>query len=359
MSWTCSRHLQLLANSLIATSAILLGSGCFSPSAEGTTEAVGDETDTATNSSTSSSSTPPASSGSGEDDGSGTTGNSEDSGCGDAGAGVCVAVAPSGWQGPVQLQVGSSGASCGAPFDQIVEAVYEDLQASPADCGCSCGDLSVDCGLPQVTQGNPAACTGSPAESIAGPDQCVMIEQVAGCGRGVLAPPTDPQCSPLPSVEVPDVQWGFEGRLCTGSMLSDDGCRTDEVCWPAPETDSACIFREGDHACPPSHPAKRSLFTGVDDTRGCTGCDCAPPQSDEVTCEITLNIYGDGSCSDETTSIVVRSGDGPSADGFSTSDPMSVRWLEPAVEGPSCAASPVSSVGEAAPTGAVTVCCGA
>ncbi|MEM7156648.1 MAG: hypothetical protein AAF799_27620 [Myxococcota bacterium] len=270
--------------------------------------------------------------------------------------GTCVAV-PAGWTGPVEVvdpEQGDCSARFGSAFDLQTE-----LFAPDGTCGCTCGSLTADCGDVTVLQGPPAACVGATGVDTPGPGVCTSVAQGHICGRGVFADPaSSPSCPAQPSVTIPELSWGGSLRVCEGE-LTDLGCDAGEQCFPegaGSQLGSACIYQEGDVACPTAFPLRMFGAEDVDDQRGCATCTCNAPAASDVICETQLHIFDDGSCSNETSEITV-SGTGLSADAFGASTPMSVEWEAPDVAGPSCTASSVFPTGEAVLVQPTTVCC--
>ena len=270
--------------------------------------------------------------------------------------GTCVSV-PDGWSGPVEVLDPESGDDCSAAFGGSFDLQTE-LFAPDATCGCTCGTLTADCGDVTVLQGQPAQCFGISGVDTPGPGICTGVAQVHACGRGAFADPPVPSCPPQPQVTIPELSWGGSLRVCEG-RLTDLGCGDGEQCFPesaGSQLGGACIYREGDVACPTAFPLRMFGAQDVDDQRGCAECTCNAPAASDVVCETQLHIFDDATCTNETGEVTV-SGTGFSASAFGTAATMSVEWDAPDVAGPSCFASGVFPTGEAEFIQPTTVCC--
>lgn len=206
-----------------------------------------------------------------------------------------------------------SPCGCAAPIGQDCQ-LLTDLEPPPGKSGIQPMQVSNQpCGqgatqLNTLTVPNPWGGACYHDEILPGGQQCLG----APCNRSVnSASPTvvGGTCAPTGgSPTKPAAQWASRALACHGS-LQGGGCASPKVCMPKPASpykSHVCIEKAGDVDCPAGTPfTKKSVYyTGVDDTRDCSGCTCGSPSGGA--CEITITLYGDatsGVCATEVGSV--------------------------------------------------------
>jgi hypothetical protein len=281
---------------------------------------------------------------------------------------ACYAPAPAGWLGPIELYTGgSSPPGCGTPYANDVVDGNGMLSAPMAQCTCACGPVGgVDCDTSvDWTVYTDPFCTTSCGSGGMPPGNGNFCESTGGCGVESFkvqagAPLLNlASCAPNPTTTVPPYSWQEVARGCGYSGPNDmGGCMGGALCLAKPASPfgaAACIYASGDLGCPAGpYGVKKSFFTSVSDTRGCTQCTCGAPT--DVTCALngsltTYAVFG-SPCSQpiatgQANGTCVSSPGGAGIQGFVTATPS----------GGSCAAASVSPTGSATPTGPTTVCC--
>jgi hypothetical protein len=178
------------------------------------------------------------------------------------------------------------------------------------------------------------------------------------------APPSGGACLPGTngSSVIPPLVWKETARAC-GNAQVGGGCGPG-VCAPRPQApfeSGACIFRQGDFACPPGPFTQRSVFfQGANDSRSCTQCNCSSPTG--ATCSGSIELGTNQSCTADPTLLSspgqcapLPPDPTPPAPPFQES--RSVRYNEGAPTGGSCNASGGQVTGSATATNPVTYCC--
>ena len=75
-----------------------------------------------------------------------------------------------------------------------------------------------------------------------------------------------------------------------------DACDDGGTCIAGP----ACIWREGEQACPPAYEVRTVLYGGF--TSKCLACDTCACGADATLCEeATISLYAEAACAGETT----------------------------------------------------------
>lgn len=365
---------SLVLGSVVALFAL---HGCFDP-----TDAPGGDTDgappevgstgapavpSASGTSTTSGPVPPAddegSSGEPDDDdgGESETGSADDASTGAAidpcpSDHACVDDAPDGWMGPVVLSL--EGAPCPSEFPAVVFEGVADLDAAPASCDCSCDGSSL-CG--PVTVQHLSGCT-FPAilhdtDWLQPGGDCTALTQdpdALSINVALFSEGQGGGCDPVAQVDVPEPTWGTSARVCGGAFVPE-GC-DDEVCAPLPPEgfeSEVCVAREGVSGCPGEFPVQRTFATDVDDSRGCSACECGPPTG-AVQCTASVRLSDTADCSSAVISDVLV--DAPVCQPeLPAMQYGRVEALEVLSGG--CAPSGGVPTGDAVPTGEMTVCC--
>lgn len=231
----------------------------------------------------------------------------------------CVEAPPPGWSGPVELFTGSNPpTNCAAPYGMAVfeGGVGPVADAAACTCGCEVDAATMGCGAaPLVYYNGASGCTGAPCASDSVGAACKKSDPSAcsGTAQAIIGQPGTfgGTCAAWVDASAPPWSWMLGALACsTGSPADAGGCAAGMICTPSPDT-ALCIYSQGSAAgpmgCPDGGPYGVSyvLYGGVDDTRGCLGCSCAP----SGTCSGTLlNYNSDLSCSGTTQTLPVPSG---------------------------------------------------
>lgn len=209
----------------------------------------------------------------------------------------CVPAAPDGWNGPasraelgkgdvvpVCADVIQGGLTAGIEFDETASCECSCTTATQVNCSEAVIEAREDSGLScRMGQCAPGTC---PQQDIPQSDCTIMNNNVRG-GLNLRVYPgaiISGSCEPPTTIEeFSAVEFTANIGLCA-LETSSDGCDSDSLCAPLPETDFAaerCIYQEGEHECPVESPySERVLsFQGLADTRECAGCSCGLPQA--------------------------------------------------------------------------------
>lgn len=207
--------------------------------------------------------------------------------CGN-GDGRCVTV-PDGWNGPVWLQESSDVmAPLACPGSLARGDVFRDLIVTGGCGACSCAH---SCNIPSLVAFAGAGCTGNqqtvqPAVACtnfaaqkvsftAGAESTTCTKQG---GAANFDPPT----------------WTTRAVLCHAAPAPGE-C-AEGSCFPAgtaPFEAGVCVWRDGDHPCPPGFGAiARPYYDAFTDTRGCTACQCGVASQ----CSVTLYVHNQSDC---------------------------------------------------------------
>lgn len=245
----------------------------------------------------------------------------------------------SGWIGPVAV---GDGTSCPGAYPTSTDEIFAGISAAPATCDCGCLVDNVGCNLFAYNplQGIQSEVLFEPDETCESPpieDACLFVE-------------TESSCKATDSSNVPPVAWDTTAQVCGGQ--AGDGTCNGGACMPeATGFGRLCIVQDGDTDCPAGTPytEKTSYFRGVNDSRGCTACDCTPTGQ---ACQMQLEV-----CSVGFFDVTLHSNTGDeqclqSGDG----DGITLQGQTVTSTG-SCSTSGGAPTGSAAPTDPVTVCC--
>jgi hypothetical protein len=230
-------------------------------------------------------------------DGNGDAG-AADTGAGDSAGGCglsCVAVSAAGWAGPLALYVGptSQGPAppCGPGFDSTpaFDGFGELMAATPTCSSCSCTPSVVTCAGPVLSFFTDNGCT-TPAGSITASSTCQTTPFTAQSVTIAGATPSGGSCgSTGGALTSAAPSWAEAVRACAPSTVpSSAGCDAGLVCAPAPAapfSSRPCVMQTGTAtACPPEYPTgPQTFFTGIDDQRACTPCQCSGPTGAQCT----------------------------------------------------------------------------
>ncbi|MBV1858763.1 MAG: hypothetical protein KUG77_10155, partial [Nannocystaceae bacterium] len=258
----------------------------------------------------------------------------------------CAIAAPNNWSGPLVVARGEElpdcvGAFTGSQLDAVI-----DIAGDAATCDCSCGAADMDCGpmtlLYRQSCGQPIT-----TEEFSEPDTCHDNTPAQNSTNPFFVPVNGSEsCPPSPGVEVPEAS-STAVRMCGGTFEQAE-CGPGEQCIAAiPDAfeQRLCIGRPGVHDCPPAYPDQAVVFGSVDDTRGCSNCECAPQGG--FTCASTLQLYSGDACDTLTGTLDTDQCVGSWA---------SFDFAAPTVTG-SCTANSPTAGGDIVGADPTTLCC--
>ncbi len=298
-----------------------------------------------------------------------TTGSDEtDVAPGCDGGRVCVADPPGEWQGPViwgdsPHDDGSLACPAAYPNLQLGGEVFDELDAPPAECECSCGDASgVTCG--EVTleyHGEDSNC-GSPDQMfVMAPLNCTAAPSGApGHHWQVPAPGVDGgSCPPSLSETIPVSTWTSTTTLCGGGSSIPDVCDPGQQCVPGPAEEfesRVCIWQEGSIDCPRGigYDDRFVRHQAIADTRACAACTCESPTGD---CTGSVQLWNPTSCSAAPTASVSLGGSCTATGNLAQNAVEGARLGTTFIQNTECEPSEGTAVGEAEPSEPITLCC--
>lgn len=246
-----------------------------------------------------------------------TSGGSPDSGTSEGGAVVetpvapgdptrtCVPLPPVDWDGPLIIYEGMGtplpdAPDCPADYRDAYDGNLQ-LVAPDAACQCECGpEEGGDCiatltFFAEKTCAKP--CDGTTQQVI--PRECTSIP--AACGGAKLKTTAKlGSCTPtMRSKKVDPPVWQARGRVCAAPPgRTQAGCPSDRIATPTTRlpfaTNTYCIARTGEDACPATYPARRVFYAGMNDSRDCS-CACKTPAGGSCDGKVTA-ADNDSSC---------------------------------------------------------------
>ena len=284
------------------------------------------------------------SAGSGSAEGETSFGGSTSVGSEEACVDACVAQVPAGWQGPFYVADAANAIECPNGYNPV-DVAYSGLEAPEAECGCSCDTTPATCEVDFFL--TAVGCLVGIHRNL-GSGECESHNTLgadvfirASLGGSPVG------CTPNVAQSVAPATWGTTSTFCAAPARGGN-CGGDRCTAPPPEgvATRLCISKEGDAACPGAGYDQRTvLHHDVDDQRSCQGCNCSGPPA----CTGQAFVHDNGNCS----------GGGQALD-FNACTDASISGdygITATLDGGSCMATEASPVGEATPTGAVTICC--
>jgi hypothetical protein len=257
------------------------------------------------------------------------------SGCGDDT--VCTMV-PDGWSGPVEVLDGPG--DCG---DALAFEGGNTLQAPDAECQCNCGATA--CQVTVEAHDEPNACDDaalSSVETVA--NTCIDIPMGALLVEThVAAAPPDQSCEAGLDTTLPPPMWAPHISGCATPTV--EGCPGGACVGNAP----VCVFSPGDVPCPAGPFVARSvIFTGIDDMRTCSECECQLTQAAQCFDGGVVELSNPGDCVDPVLSYA------PGCFGTGGTVRMLYRLGYPGLCSP---VAPSQPLGDAMAKDPLTVCC--
>jgi hypothetical protein len=216
----------------------------------------------------------------------------------------CVAPSPgNGWQGPVAWfnQAGDTIPSCAGVYATQGAGGHSAINAPAAQCSCGCtGPTNVQCNQVSVNYYTDTNCQTSFGGAGLPANFCVStggssVQSVKGVESATAF---NGNCGSNPSKTVPAISWGQSESVCSYNGVSDTGgCTNSDLCMQAPPSGAnakACIWQNGDIACPGAPYTQKTVFyTSVDDQRNCGTCTCTASAG---TCDAQITVYNQPSC---------------------------------------------------------------
>ncbi|MCC6901111.1 MAG: hypothetical protein IT377_19215 [Polyangiaceae bacterium] len=330
--------------------------------------------------------------------GGGGTGGGGTGGTGGGGTctnGTCVPNPPSGWQGPAIYYEGTaSPPSCPSSYPTIKQTASSGFEAGTVTCPtCQCGAPSgVSCQA-DVTffdglSCGGTGCWGSWAGVCGGANPLTVTSACkaqnicwssGGSGKPLSAAFTKltlagGTCNSTSqgTINKPAPKYSKSVRACGDPTGTTGSCGASNTCVPpAPSgfTNNICIYQTGDVACPGGAWAKKSVFYTANptDTRACSACGCGSPTGNCT--GATLELYTDGSCTQEKDTIATAEMGGctnikvdsspvasPGCNGTG-GDSRSLKLVGGTASGGTCPTTGGTVTGSADPAGPVTFCC--
>jgi hypothetical protein len=200
---------------------------------------------------------------------------------------TCVAAAPSGWQGYVQLAWGDAGASaCAAPYGVAQSRVVAGADAGTQCSACTCSTPAsgpISC---QVQLGSAGLLCANETLTAAPQGFCAVPPNAPNGDAYGPTPIVAPvgTCAPSGGVAT---KLPVQTTSATVCAAADGGisaeCGSGQLCVPSPAARAPamatklCIYRSGVQSCPSAYPEVHVVSTGTTDSRGCAACGCAPP----------------------------------------------------------------------------------
>jgi hypothetical protein len=222
-----------------------------------------------------------------------------------------VPIPPVLWTDPLLLWTGEELMAPECPRDRAGMIVYEghaDPIDPPACPECTCELPAGECELPADLTASTGFCGEAGMHydfSGLDPMGCnqdhpvigladlksvtvgALIMTESGCASTVLPPPPKSGAT----------SWKTYARACRGVAFPpclDPSFLCAPTAEPPPEGFSQCVYRQGNHECPPEYPDKRVFFDGMTDTRTCSPCSCGDPIGSF--CSAVVSVYQGDLC---------------------------------------------------------------
>jgi hypothetical protein len=270
---------------------------------------------------------------------------------------TCTPPAPTGWNGPVAwfTAAGDTIPSCAAPYVTQGSGGHEGLNAPAAQCSCGCtGPSGVQCNSVSVNYYSDTSCGSSSGSAGLPTNFCVSN----GSGQSVAGQSTatsyNGTCGSSPTKTIPPTSWTNSDAVCTYNAPTDTGgCNSGALCMQQPPSGAhakACVWQNGDVACPGAgYATKTTFYGGIDDQRNCSTCTCTASAGK---CDAQITVYTQPGCS--SGSMLGISTDGVCHQFSGLSAIAGSISVTPGTCGAGGTGGPT---GVASATGPVTVCC--
>ncbi len=270
---------------------------------------------------------------------------------------ACLALPAMGWSGPLAASFGATADKCPPGFVEDAAGGFGQLTVPAPTCTmCSCGKpVPASCQLERLQFYSLNGCGGNvPQYNVMMANKCEMhgfASYPSVRAKPINVDLQNAKCDPDGGVAtLPPASFATAVRLCHASAPASGGCGASESCLPSAGSGwTACISSPGDVPCPSGPYGKRTVIsTGVDDTRKCTPCTCAPPVG--VSCSGKTMIYVDTGCATLKATL--------NPDNSCVNAGSQSLIFMPDPPGGSCAVmGGGQATGGATPKGTTTVCC--
>lgn len=269
---------------------------------------------------------------------------------------LCGSEPPDGWFGPTiiaRVEAGEEAPPCPEDFPDLGPDLLADfLDAPPAVCNCECEPPAAPNCNTNLFVHSPNACTGYvDYVSVSSMCQNLDVDGFAEFNMYSYYYYNPGMCTAEQSAEIPPIGWGAQITTCS---LTDAplGCEFNGVCIPPPPADfesTWCIYQQGDVGCPAGiFNTKQVFFTGAEDTRECSDCSCASPDS---SCDgAELLVFSAADCAGDPLTTLDANGSCVDivAQSFAVDFPL--QGMCPVTTAP-------HAMGTAEPNGEFTFCC--
>ena len=266
---------------------------------------------------------------------------------------------PQDWEGPGVFYKGSpqSLPCCPSEYPNIPVSGGEDPIGEPATCGaCSCvTDFSCQPGALDLYE---LGFCFSPSVPLLQDEACHALT-MATKGAITAAEPIvtkNPACTAMGGgvSNMPTRSWTTVAQFC-GGMKAHRGCDGARTCARHSPAfgNSVCFWHEGLLDCPAEFPKKQTFFSDVNDSRGCTDCQCGAPDSGG-SCSVTTVLYSAPDCSEASKLNAL-----PNPTSCTGVDGVQAYSMLVNFAPPSCPATQATPAGSIAPRqgSEITVCC--
>ena len=248
--------------------------------------------------------------------------------------------------------------------------------SSPTDAAATCeicqcdAPLNAQCGYPTVSlHNNETACMGMVDQTGSAQNgNCVdifnSIENADASAQITTAASLNDagSCTAKGGMPTLPPAWENQHDVCPMEVAAGASCGAGTVCaaeGSGAYTGPLCVAREGDHACPEGFTDRRIVSSGLNESRGCTACECDGPQG--VTCSAgTVTVFDDDNCMSATTHSIVDDLTCNDISPLFAADPSSEGSFNKARGTPlggMCNPTGGQPMGAATPTDEWTVCC--
>jgi hypothetical protein len=269
---------------------------------------------------------------------------------------VCAAEPPEGWIGPVILFGGADAAPpCPSGWQSEIAGQFGAVAAPFSCAACSCAlPTGLSCSTPVVKGFTGLNCPGSGATiSLNANGTCLSFGGYESISR-TASSPIGGSCTASGGALTPSAPvWAGQARVCTEPLAELRKC-DGGICAPvgeAPFDSGACIYQEGEVACPQSFPVGLVVYRSVADTRACSACGCGDVNG--VTCAATVTVYTGTGCASGASTLTTAGCKNATAVGSLKS--ASLTTATP--QGGACPANGGQPAGGVAGDMPLTVCC--
>lgn len=195
----------------------------------------------------------------------------------------CAPVAPPKWSGPIALAQArdAKGVRVCNAHGVEVEELFDKVTGAAAECtGCTARLSLPNHGVAQLVEFQNDGCSRDyiVRRLELNPDECVPVPSWSGSGRepywGFRFGPRMGKLTCRASNPKPVLPKVEKASFFRGCQIEQKGrCESpDETCVRKSDAPT-CVYRVGSHDCPAPYNDKRTiLYTGIDDTRGCSEC---------------------------------------------------------------------------------------